>query len=236
MLGSPRKLRQSEFRRCRILREVRAQLMVPIPSPPIASRTIGEQLGDAGRKMGEALGQMGRTWGEGTGRAGERIGSWWYRSLGIAAPVVSGLIGVAALLVAMVIMGAIATVSEHGTFWSDLVSFIWQYFWLFVGLTFLNSFSSYFHRMHRRSWRWVSPAAAAVGSLAGFWILAQILEIMEMDLGFSGLGNLAEFIEFILPVIFVLVIVVGYMMVFFIAIGERGDELPRYYRYGRRRS
>lgn len=189
---------------------------------------MGKELGEAGRKMGEAFGRMGRTWGEEAGKAGKGLGSWWYGSLGIAAPFVLGLIGVVALLVGMVIIGAIATFSEHEDLWNDLISFVWQYFWVFVGLIFLNAFSNYFHRMYRRSWRWISPVATAVGSVASFWMLAQVLEIMDRDLGHPTLGNLSDLIELLLPAIFFLVIVFGYLLAFFVTIGERGDEPPRY--------
>jgi hypothetical protein len=176
---------------------------------------------------------MGMTWGEELGRTGHKFENWWDQTLGFAAPLVSGFIGVAVLLFAIITMGIIATFSEHGDFWNDLVSFVEQNLWLFVGLIFLNSFSSYFHRRYRKAWRWVMPVWMAFGSLGWFWIFAQTLEIASRDLGHLTLADLANVIELLLPVIFALVLVIGYLMVFWITIGERGDEPPRYGRYGR---
>ncbi len=190
-------------------------------------------MGEAGRKMGEAFGQMGRTWGYEAGRTGHRFENWWDQTLGIAAPLVSGFIGVVILLFAIIALGIIATFSEHADFWNDLVSFVERNLWLFVGLIFLNSFSNYFHRRYRKTWMWVMPVTIAIGSLGGFWIFAQVLEIAAADLGHPRLGDLANIIEFMLPVIFVLMLVLGYLMVFWITIGERGDEPPRYNEYGR---
>lgn len=210
-----------------------AQLAFPIPPLPIPPRTRGEEMGEAGRKMGETFGQMGKTWGEEMGRTGHRLEDRWDRTLGFTAPLVSGFIGVLVLLFAIITMGIIANLSEHEIFWNDLVSFVERNLWLFVGLIFINSFSNYFHRRYRKTWRWVIPVPIAVGSLGWFWIFAQVLEIAQADLGHPRLGDLANIIELMLPVIFVLVLVLGYLMVFWITIGERGDELPRYGRYGR---
>jgi len=210
-----------------------AQLMFPIPPCPVTPSPFGEEMGATGRKMGGAFGQMGRTWGKDAGRTGHNLGDWWDRTLGFAAPLVSGFIGVVVLLFALVTMGIIASLSEHDIFWNDLVSFVERNLWLFVGLIFLNSFSNYFHRRYRKTWRWVIPVPIAVGSLGSFWIFAQALEIAAADMGHQRLGDLANIIELMLPVIFVLVIVIGYLMVFWITIGERGDEPPRYGRYGR---
>lgn len=210
-----------------------AQLTFPIPPSPVPPRPYGEEKGATGRKMGDAFGQMGRTWGAETGWAGHKFGDWWDRTLGFAAPLVSGFVGVVVLLLAIVTMGIIASLSEHEIFWNDLVSFVERNLWLLVGLIFLNSFSNYFHRRYRKTWRWVVPIPIAVGSLGSFWILAQALEIAAADMGHPRLDDLANIIELMLPVIFVLVIVVGYLMVFWITIGERGDEPHRYGRYGR---
>jgi len=210
-----------------------AQVPAPIPPSPIPPRTFGEEIGEAGRRMGEAFGQMGKTSGEGAGRTGNRFEAWWDQTLGFAAPLVSGFIGVVVLLCAIVMMGVIAAFSEDENFGNDLVSFVERNLWLFVGLIFLNSFSSYFHRRYRKTWRWIMPVPMAVGSLGWFWIFAQVLEIAQTDLGHPRLGDLANIIELMLPLIFVLVLVIGYLMVFWITIGERGDEPPRYGRYGR---
>jgi len=207
----------------------------PLPPPPAAPGTLGDEIERASKKMGEAFGQMGKTWGEEAGKSGQKLGAWWDHTLGIAAPVAAGAIGVVVLLFVIIGMGMIASVSEHETFWNDLVSFVEHYLWLFVGLIFLNSFSNYFHRRYRKTWRWVIPLPIAVGSVGWFWILAQVLEIAQVDLGHPRLGDLAEVIEILLPVLFILVLILGYLMVFWITIGERGDEPPRYGKYGRLR-
>jgi len=185
------------------------------------------------RKMGDAFGQMGKTWREEMGKTGHGLEGWWDRTLGFAAPLVSGFIGVAVLLLAIITMGIIANLSEHEIFWNDLVSFVEHNLWVFMGLIFLNSFSNYFHRRDRKTWRWALPVTMAVGSLGGFWILAQVLEIARTDLEEPRLGDLANIVEFMLPALFVLVLIIGFLMVFWITIGERGDEPHRYGKSGR---
>ncbi len=202
----------------------------PKPAPP---RDFGSAAGAAGKKAGEAVSQMGRTWGLEVERAGFGVQRWWDTSLGPFAPVVSGIIGVLVLLLLIVVFGAAISGSEHEDFWKDVLSFAEHNLWILIGLIFLGSFSDYFHRQFGKSWRWALPAVIALGMTGGFWVLAEIVRIYDADFGHPALGDLARLLELLLPVLFVLVLILGYLMVFWITIGERGSEPPRYGKYGR---
>lgn len=209
------------------------QLLSGAPASPGPSHGFDAQMEDAGRRMGEAFSQMGRTWGTEAGKTGFRLEAWWDRTLGVFAPVVSGLIGVFVLLMALILFGMIADISERSNFWDDLISFVEHNMALFIALIFLNSFSNYLRRRYRKTWRWVIPVPIAIGSVGGFWIFAEVLKIAALDLEHPTLDDLGGMIELLLPVLFILVLILGYLMVFWITIGERGDEPRRYDEHGR---
>jgi len=202
----------------------------PRPAPP---RDFGSSAAVAGQRAGEAVTQMGRTWGEEAGKIGRGMWTWWDEVLGPFAPVAAGLIGVVVLLIAVFALEAATSGTEHEDFWKDVVSFVERHLWVFIGLIFLNSFSSFFHRQYRKSWRWALPVVAALGCVGGFWILLELLRIYSADFGHPLLGDLAWLAELLLPVLFLLVLVISYLMIFWITIGERGSEPPRYGKYGR---
>ncbi len=202
----------------------------PRPAPP---RDFGGATRDVGQNAAEAVGQMARTWGEEVGKAGLGLRTWWDGIFGPFAPVVVGMIGVAVLLLAVFAIEAAAAGTENEGFWKDIVSFVERHLWGFIGLIFLNAFSGYLHRHYGKSWRWILPPVVALGTVGGFWILLEVLRISSSDFNHPLLGDLAWFAELLLPVLFVLVLIVSYLMVFWITIGERGSEPPRYGKYGR---
>ena len=191
-------------------------------APP--SEPFAERMKETGKKMGEAMDALAQTAGEKAEAVGQRATGWWDERLRIAAPILSGLIGVVIFLVVIIIMDGIANISSHERFWRNLVSFALRYFWLFVGLIFLNSFSEYFYRRYRKRYRWVRPVATAAIVLGWFWIFAQVLEIGGRDLGHPSLTDEGHFIGQVLPLIFVLILVLGYLILAFRVMGERSGR------------
>ncbi len=53
-----------------------------------------------------------------------------------------------------------------------------------------------------------------IGSVAWFWIFAQVLQMFAVDDHHPKLGDLAEFAEDMLLVIFILVVVLSYLFAF----------------------
>lgn len=210
-----------------------AQLVPGIPLPPSPPPGPGDPISDAGRRMGDAFSRMGKTWGEEARKGGFRLQNWWDDTLGILSPIVSGLIGVFVLLLAIIVFGTVSDISEHPGFWDDIATFLVHNLVLIIALIFLSSFSNYLRRRFRKTWRWAIPVPIAIGSIGSLWVFAELLKITALDLGHPTLHGLADLIDLFLPVIFVVVLVLGYLMVFWITIGERGDEPRRYNEFGR---
>lgn len=187
----------------------------PTPGSPSSPADFGQQMGQMGKRMGEAFGQMGQAFGREMEHEGKRFGDWWTGRLGILSPLVLGIIGVIVIVVLMLIAGGISTISDHRAFWQDLENFGFANILLLIGLVFLNSFSTDFHRRYRKQYRWIEPVVMGFGFVGWFWIFGEVLRIAGSDLVHPSLRELGAFIDVMLPVVFILVVILGYMFMFF---------------------
>lgn len=201
-----------------------AQAQVPPVPPPPPVKDFGQEMDEFGKRLGKELGEMGKRIGKEAESAGKSYMNWWDGTLGMFAPVISGTIGVVVFIILLIITKMIATISDHRAFWEGLADFGWDYLLLFVGLIFLGSFQAYLHRRYRKQFRWVSPPVSAVAFVAWFWVFAKVLDIADRHLGHPRLGDLSSLVILMLPVIFVLVIIGGYLFAF---VGAMNDEYVR---------
>lgn len=170
---------------------------------------------DTGRRIGDDFRDAGEQLGSDMDRRGKELRFWWDRKLGIFAPVLGALFGIIVFIVAIFIVGMIGAVSDHPTFWNDLADFMEQYYWLFFALIFYGAFQGYFHFKYHSTFKWINPIMNGVGFVAWSWILAQVLHIGAVNSDHPRLYDLSDFIEDMLLLIFFLVVIVGYMIVFF---------------------
>jgi hypothetical protein len=182
---------------------------------PPPSGDFNREMEDFGRRMGEDFKRAGERFGRDMGTRGSEFGVWWDRSLGIFAPVAIALFGIIGFLVAVLVVGGIAQVSDTPAFWNDLVDFMESYWWLFFALAFYAAFQSYLMRRYRETFRWINPVMHGIGFVAWFWIFAQILHLVAVDTDHVRAGDLSNFIKAMLPVLFILVVIVSYAFVFF---------------------
>jgi len=186
--------------------------VAPTPPPP---EGFAKEMSDIGKRIGDNAEKAGERFGKEMERRGSEFGAWWDKSLGIFAPLVIGLFGVIGYLVVILVVGVIAEVSDRPLFWNDLSDFLESYWWLFFILAFYMAFRDYLMRRYRSVFMWINPVISGFGFVAWFWILAQVLLLASTDRGHTRLGDLGEFIEDMYIVIFVLVVVGGYLFAFF---------------------
>ncbi len=179
--------------------------------PPPETKPFERQMEDLGKKLAAA----GQKIGDEAGRRGSEFDRRWYSTLGVLAPIIGGFIATIVFLIFVLIVGAVAVGSEHRSFWEELRNFLETYFLLFVGLFFLSSFANYFNHVHWRIARWFTPIMTALGFVGWFWILAQVLFIGGRTLTRPGLTDLGNFVLDGLPVIFIVVLGIGYLVVLF---------------------
>ena len=193
--------------------------------PPVQSGDFGREAEKIGKSVGEGFEKAGRAFGEHAEKRGKDFARWWDASLGILSPVVVGAISVVVMLVLIVAADAIAGISDHRQFWEELADFGLRYFLLFVGLAFLGSFNDYFHRRYKRRYGWIYPPVTGASFAAWTWVFAQVLDIAATTRDHPSLVDMSDFLETMVPVVFALALVIGYV-VFFVRRAVY-DELSR---------
>ncbi len=190
--------------------EQAAPAVAPVAAAPTEEpKTFERQMEDLGKRIAEAGKKVEQE------VRGSEFNWRWYSTLGVLAPIIGGLIATIVFLVFILIVGAVAVGSEHRSFWDELRNFLESYFLLFVGLFFLSSFNNYFNHVQRRWYRWIAPIPIAIGFVGWFWILAQVLFIGARTLTRPGLRDLGDLVISSLPIIFVIVLAIGYLVVLF---------------------
>ena len=182
------------------------------PTPPPG--TFVREVSDIGARIGKDVGRAGEKFGKEMEKRGTEFGAWWDKSLGIFSPIIVALFAIIGFLVAILVIRVIAEVSDRPAFWSDLLDFLETYWWLFFILAFYGALQSYLMRRYRPVFIWINPLVTGVGCVVWLWILAQVLHMAEVDRGHTNLGDLGDFIEEVLLIIFVLVVVGGYLLAF----------------------
>jgi hypothetical protein len=195
------------------------------PSPPPGG--VAKEMSDIGQRIGQDVGRAGEKFGKEMERRGSEFGMWWEKSLGNFSPLIIGLFGIIGFLVVILVVGAIAEVSDRPAFWNDLLDFLETYWWLFFLLSFYGAFQGYLLRKYRPVFMWINPVIAGLGFVVWFWILAQILHFAANDRGHTNLGDLGEFIEDMYIVIFVLVVIGGFLFAFFRSVSPSNWDKKR---------
>ena len=183
------------------------------------SKPIGQQVNTAETKIVTEFGQTGNSidgelrkagegFGEGLERTGKRASDWYDRTTGIFGPMISALFGLLLLVLAVL---CIMILAEERGVWVDLTDFVLTYLPLFFMLGLLGSYSTYFSRKYHSRFKWAMPITAAVSITAAFWIVARIMAIIDQSLEIPYIGTIYPWIDLLLPVIFVLVVAVGYL-------------------------
>jgi len=179
---------------------------------------FADEVGQIGKKAGKTIERGMKNFGEEVGDIGKRIGKEVEKTgkeiersidntFGIFWPLIVSLIGLAVLWIVIVIM---RTTSDTFPVFADLSNFLQTYLWLFFGLMLFFSYTGYASKKCR-SFRWISPILSAIGIILVVWIVLNIFKILDF-LGIPFFKTSASMIESILPLIFVLVLVVGYLV------------------------
>ncbi len=146
---------------------------------------------------------------------GGSFSSGWVRTLGLVAPLIVAMSLMVAFVLALFVVGMIASASDHPAFWNDLADFMADYFWLFLGLIALGAFQGFFMYVYRPTFKWVNPIVSAIAVVGWLWILAQVLHLAAADASHPGLDTLSSLTVLVLPAVFVLAVIMGYMFVWF---------------------
>lgn len=180
--------------------------------PETSSQSFEQTMDDLGKRIESGMKKLGETVEREARQEKNRLVRAWDETFGLLAPVMSGAIGCVVLLLAFLVIESFAESGEHRRFWEQLGEFLWDYVLLFIALIFMSSFQNYFNRRYRRTFRWMSPVLTAIGFAAWFWIFAQILFMAGREFQDELVRDLAQFFESMVPVVFVLALLLGYII------------------------
>jgi len=139
---------------------------------------------------------------------------WWYGTFGIAAPLISSLVGLLFLAILILLLEYFGAQTGIG-FVNDIGSFLKDYITLFFALMVFFSYTTYFSRFYHRDFVWVMPVISAFGITITIWIIVEMFAIMNNYWEVSFFDSIIQFFtNDVLLAIFTLVMVLGYVFLY----------------------
>jgi hypothetical protein len=197
------------------------QAQTPGPAPPAPpaqpSGDFGEhfskEMAAAGERFGREMAKAGERFGrqfEGAGRRWETRHDTRFHLLG---PFIGALIGWGLLI--LIILGIqAARTSDGDPAYPNLGNYLGGYVLLFFGLLLLFGYVNYLLRRFHKQAIWVLPVSVAAGITIFSWLAAGALSALAIDTGRHDLADAASVGQTLLPVIFVVIVALGYLIVF----------------------
>lgn len=149
--------------------------------------------------------------GKGTERKGGEWESWFHRTFGIVGPLISSIFGLLILALVILLMNfmnvrtGIPLFSDIGLFLFDSIS------WFFLIFLFF-SYTSYFSRGYPKAYVPFSPIVTALGIAIAFWLAVRVINITNLYLGIPMLSVITFHVEKNLFLIFLFVLLLGYLV------------------------
>ena len=133
---------------------------------------------------------------------------WYDRTFGILGPLVSSFIF---LIVIRIIIQVLQLQQDTVEVFRILGSSLYTYLLILFGVTLLSNYTQFFSRKSF-SFRVFSPLLIAVVPVVWLWVAMQILHTLSDPLKMPDLKVAASSIEQILPVVFIFVLLIGYVV------------------------
>lgn len=92
----------------------------------------------------------------------------------------------------------------------ELSDFLYSFILIFFGLILINTYNSYFNRIYKKQYRWISPAISTISLTISLWIISQIFIILDTNLDIPVLTIIANFIDTYIILIFLAVLFLNY--------------------------
>ncbi|MCX6799310.1 MAG: PspC domain-containing protein [Candidatus Diapherotrites archaeon] len=171
-------------------------------------------LGDRFGQFGEEVGQAGERFG----RAGERFGRCWHgwfdSTFRVVGPVIGAIFSIICLVIAILALNFMRGLTGFSFFGKIAVFFAANLPLFFVASLFF-SYMSYAERRRPRDYRLFSPVVSALGVIFAFWIIAELVLIMNASLQVPALSAIALFFEGNILMFFVFFAVLCYLGLLF---------------------
>lgn len=190
----------------------------PAPPPDNFGERFGERMSSAGERFGREMSNLGETLDREFKDAGKRWEIWYDKTFGLVGPFVGALIAWGILI--LIILGIQAAKAPGGErAYPHLGDYLGGNVLLFFGLLILFNYVNYAHKKFRKQAVWVLPLTVTAGITIFSWLAAEALSALASDTGNQDIADAASAGQTFLPVIFVVILVLGYIVVF---AGPRG--------------
>jgi hypothetical protein len=134
---------------------------------------------------------------------------WYDRTFGILGPLISSFIF---LIVMRIIIQVLQLQHDTVEVFRILGSSLYMYLLVLFGVTLLSNYTQYFSRKYYQ-FRVFSPLLIAMVPVVWLWVAMQILRTLSDPLKMPDLKTAASTIEQSLSVIFIFVLLIGYVIV-----------------------
>ena len=118
------------------------------------------------------------------------------------------------LIIFRLIILFLETVSIENTDTSQVATILLKYLLAFFGVSLLSNYTTYFAKKSY-SFRIFSPLLHAISFILILWIISRILIDVSVVYVISGLQTAAVSLENSLPTIFVIILLIGYVILYF---------------------
>jgi len=166
-----------------------------------------DAVGDGAERFGKRVERDASRWARGPE-------NWWYDTFGVAAPLVSGLIGLLVLAVVILFLDMVGAQAGLG-FVVGVNQFLKTNLLLLFLLMLLFGYTTYFSRFYRNEFAWVMPVVTALSITISIWIIVSILVALAPYLGVPFFTDLASaFTRQVLLLVFFVAVVLGYLVLY----------------------
>lgn len=171
-------------------------------------KNLGESMKDATKRIQDRSQHIGKRIEERVDVATHAVESWYDTTFGIFGPLLQSF------LFLIILRFAILLVHMSAPYVQDIdviASTIHLYLLPLFGATLLANYTTYFAKKSEK-FRIFSPLLHAIVFTIILWIVAQLLHTLSDRLVIEALNTAAVTIESMLPALFVLVLLIGYVV------------------------
>jgi phage shock protein C len=141
---------------------------------------------------------------------------------GIFVPLIGSIIG---LLVLLLVIQGLTTITGEGLWPMHIATFLKNYLGFLFVLMLVGGYVSYLSRKYR-PFRWVAPLIGGVIFFLMFWLISILLSSLSSDLANPILQTIATQFTFLVLPLTLLVVVLGYVGLFFSHYHDDERPLP----------
>ncbi len=178
---------------------------------------------DWGYGFGEEMDRRGKEFAEEEERFGERFGrrfeygarewerrEWWFRTFGVIGPLIGSIFGIVCLAIGILFLNLVNLVLGS-IFISAISGFLLANLGLFFLIFLFFGYSDYLHKLYPREYWLISPIITGAGVVIALWIIAWILNLINISLGSSTVASIVNFLYINLLGIFIIIVILGYV-------------------------